>query len=87
MTQYAYGARKVIWHVHVFPSSQPWQSDDESCRFDAVEFEDGEIAVTDPNSEPPHRIVTVCKTRNEAETEALHWANKAWTQKEERERP
>ena len=76
--------REVIWHQHMFPSSQPWQSDDESCRFDAVEFDDGVIGVTDPNKN--HKLVRTCKTRNEAEAEALWFANRCWTKREELKR-
>jgi hypothetical protein len=76
--------KKVVWHDHVFPSSQPWQSDDERCRFDAVEFEDGTCAVTDPRNN--HKIKRRCKTRNEAQSEALWFANRCWTEYENMKR-
>jgi hypothetical protein len=75
--RYAYWPRKVVWHDHLFPSSRAWDSDDESNRFDAVEFDDGEFAVTDPFSDPPHKIVANCLSREDATRVAQRFADEA----------
>lgn len=41
-------ADEAVWHDHIFPKGRPWDSDDESNRFDALELVSGEFAVYDP---------------------------------------